>query len=233
MLQVSGCAEVLHWLSSIHYLWASLLARWPALITAMVNISWAGKQNLQRLTESLVGLPPTYLKPLINYAWIEILLFKLYSDKGSISYLFTRFCELTWNWWQKWKTSRVSLFSSMPVAFLLWFFNHNQAGKPIHQGFPSLNRDVKPGRKTWGVAALVTHIKHWFLWTSCLERSGSWDFVEWRGTLLFKMTEKKRKMESHYRGLPVWVADLRVNLFSCLTSLSPSKTNRAPNSHAG
>lgn len=45
--------------------------------------------------------------------------------------------------------------------------------------------------------------------------------------------KKKRKKESYYRGLPVWEADLRVNLFSCLTSLSPSKPNRAPNSHAG
>lgn len=40
--------------------------------------------------------------------------------------------------------------------------------------------------------------------------------------------EKKEKTESCYRGLPVWEADLRVNLFSCLTSLSPSKTNREP-----
>ena len=139
---------------------------------------------------------------------------------------------LTWSRWQRWKPRECSSFSS--AASLLRFFNRNHAGKPIHQGFPSSNRDVKPARKTWGVAALVTHIKHWFLWTGCLERSGSWDSGEWRGILLFrKMEEKKRKMESHYRGLPVWEADLRVNLFSSLTSLSPSKTNRAPNSHAG
>ena len=116
-----------------------------------------------------------------------------------------------------------------PAAVLLWFSNRNRAGKPIHQGFPSSNGDVKPGRKTRGVAALVTHIKHASLWAGCLQRSGSWDSGEWRGTLLFKTTEgKKRKTESRYRGLPVWEADLRVNLFSCLTSLSPSKTNREP-----
>lgn len=45
--------------------------------------------------------------------------------------------------------------------------------------------------------------------------------------------EEKRKMQSHYRGLPVWEAYLRANLFSFLTSLSPSKANNAPNSHAG
>lgn len=28
--------------------------------------------------------------------------------------------------------------------FFLRFYNCNQAGKPIHQGFPSSNRDVKP-----------------------------------------------------------------------------------------
>lgn len=128
----------------------------------------------------------------------------------------------------------VALFPSAPS--LLWFFNRNRAGKPIYQGFPSSNRDVKPGRKTEGVAALVTHIKQAFLWAGCLERSRSWDSGEWRGTLLFKKTKggkKKRKKESYYRGLPVWEADLRVNLFSCLTSLSPSKPNRAPNSHGG
>lgn len=142
--------------------------------------------------------------------------------------------ELTWSRWQKWKPRECRSFSSAAAASLLRFFNRNRAGKPIHQGFPSSNRDVKPGRKTRGVAALVTHIKHASLWAGCLERSGSWDSGELRGTLLFRKTEgKKRKMESRYRGLPVWDADLRVNLFSCLTSLSPSKTNRAPNSHAG
>lgn len=53
------------------------------LITAMANISWAGKQNLQRLTESLVGFPPTYLNPLINYAWIHILLLSFNLTKGA------------------------------------------------------------------------------------------------------------------------------------------------------
>lgn len=81
---------------------------------------------------------------------------------------------------------------SSAAAFLLWFFNRNRAGKPIHQGFPSSNWDVKPGRKTRGVAALVTHIKQAFLWAGCLERSGSWDSSEWRGTLLFKKTEGKK-----------------------------------------
>lgn len=33
------------------------------LITVTVNISGAGKQNLQRLAESLVGFPPAYLDP--------------------------------------------------------------------------------------------------------------------------------------------------------------------------
>lgn len=47
------------------------------LITVMVNISGASKQNLQRLAESLVGFPPAYLDPLIHYAWLQMLLFKL------------------------------------------------------------------------------------------------------------------------------------------------------------
>lgn len=99
--------------------------------------------------------------------------------------------------------------------------------KPIHQGVPSSNGDVKLGRKRRGVVPPVTHIKQASLWTGCLEWSETSDSVEWRGTLLFKKTEgKKGKMESHYRGLPVWDADLRLNLFSCLTSLSSSKTNR-------
>lgn len=55
-----------------------------------------------------------------------------------------------------------------------------------------------------------------------------------RATLPFKKAEgEKREMKFHYRGLPVWEAYLRVNLFSFLTSLSPSKTNKEPNSHAG
>lgn len=83
-------------------------------------------------------------------------------------------------------------FSSAAAAFLLWFCDRNRAGKPIHQGFPSSNGDVKPGRKTRGVAALVTHIKQAFLWSGCLKRSGSWDSCEWRGTLLFKKTEGKK-----------------------------------------
>lgn len=45
--------------------------------------------------------------------------------------------------------------------------------------------------------------------------------------------KERRKTESYYRGLPVWEADLRVNLFFSLTSLSQSKANRAPSSHAG
>lgn len=53
---------------------------------------------------------------------------------------------------------------------------------------------------------------------------GLW-WVE-RYTFIQKDGGEKRKTESHYRGLPVWEADLRVNLFSCLTSWSPSKTNR-------
>ncbi len=102
--------------------------------------------------------------------------------------------ELTWSRWQKWKPWECRSFSSAAAAAsLLRFFNRNRAGKPIHQGFPSSNRDVKPGRKARGVAALVTHIKHAFLWTGCLERSGSWDSGEWRGTLLFKKTEGKKE----------------------------------------
>lgn len=72
------------------------------------------------------------------------------------------------------------------------FSTANHAGKPIHQGFPSSNGDVKPGRKTRGIVGLVTHIKHAFLWTGCLERSGSWDSGEWRGILLFKKMEGKK-----------------------------------------
>lgn len=68
----------------------------------------------------------------------------------------------------------------------------NRAGKPAHQGFPSSNGDVKPSRRTRGVVLLVTHIKHAFLWTGCLERSGSWDSGEWRGILLFKKTEGEK-----------------------------------------
>lgn len=54
---------------------------------------------------------------------------------------------------------------------------------------------------------------------------GLW-WVE-RYTFIQKDGGEKRKTESRNRGLPVWEADLRVNLFSCLTSWSPSKTNRA------
>lgn len=85
--------------------------------------------------------------------------------------------------------------SSSPAsaaAFSLRFLNRNQAGKPIHQGFPSSNGDVKPGRKTRGVAALVTHIKQASLWTGCLERSRSWDSSEWRGTRLSRKTGGKK-----------------------------------------
>lgn len=89
-------------------------------------------------------------------------------------------------------------FSS--AASLLWFFNRNQVGKPIYQGFPSSNRDVKPGRKTRGVAALVTHIKQTFLWAGCLESSRSWDSGEWRGTLLFKKMKGEKKRNPTIEG---------------------------------
>lgn len=89
------------------------------------------------------------------------------------------------------------------AALLLRFFDRNRAGKPIHQGFPSSNRDAKPGRKARGVAALLAHIKHLFLWTGCLERSGSWDSGEWRGTLLFTHTHKKNLREKKKNGLPL------------------------------
>lgn len=57
------------------------------LITATVNISWAGKQNLQRLTESLVGLPPTYFNLLINYVWIQVRLFHFIWTKAAFHIL--------------------------------------------------------------------------------------------------------------------------------------------------
>ena len=60
------------------------------------------------------------------------------------------------------------------------------------KGFPLQTGTLNPGRKTRGVAALVAHIKHAFLWTGCLERSGSWDSGELRGTLSFKKTEGKK-----------------------------------------
>lgn len=106
------------------------------------------------------------------------------------------------------------------AAFLLRVFRPQTEQVNLHiKGFPSSNGDVKLSRRTRGAVFLVTHIKRAFLWTGCLERSGSWDSGEWRGILLFKKTEGgKSKTESHYRGLPVWGADLRVNLFSCLTS---------------
>lgn len=43
-----------------------------------------------------------------------------------------------------------------------------------------------------------------------------------------RLRGKKEKGDCYHRRLPVWEAYLKVNLFSCLTSFSFSKTNRAP-----
>jgi len=160
---------------------------------------------------------------------------KLQSDKGSVSYLFTGPCALMRSREADGRNGNqksVALSAAPVAAFFLRFFNRNRAGKPIYQGVPSSNRDVKPARKTGRVAARLA--SNMLFYRLAVWRGRGVGTPELRGTLSFRKTEgKKRKMESRYRGLPVWDADLRVNLFSCLTSLSPSKTNRAPNSHAG
>lgn len=90
------------------------------------------------------------------------------------------------------ETMSGALFPLLPLPSCCGFSTATEQVNLYIKGFPSSKDDVKPGRKTRGVAALVTHIKQAFLWTGCLKRSGSWDSGEWRGTLLFKKTEGKK-----------------------------------------
>lgn len=83
------------------------------------------------------------------------------------------------------ETTRVALFPSLPSCC-----------KKVNLYIKTLQTETLNRRKTRGVAALVTHIKHTFLWTGCLERSGSWDSGEWRGILLFKKMEGKKGKRS-------------------------------------
>lgn len=154
---------------------------------------------------------------------------KLESDKEGISYLLSAFmssCEIELE-----TTSVTFLFVCLLPSF--WrFCNHYCVGKPLHiKGFPlqmkMLSLLVRPEICCSG------HTSNTFFYEAVVWRArGVRTWVE-----RYIFTEKdeggKIYMESYYRGLPVWEADLRVNLFSYLTSLSLSKINRAPSSGAG
>lgn len=152
------------------------------LIVGTVNIGRAGKQNLQRLAESLVGYPPTYLHlscpKLIHYAWIQE---KLNLTKGQFIFAHQApalFNELTWSQRQDWKKWLLILLPPLLPPARRGFTTANQAGKATHQGFPLVKWGmVEPARKSRGRRFFSGHTHQTRSSMSWLygEGGGSWD----------------------------------------------------------